>query len=150
MGRILSKTSLDFERLPAPTGHRFVYKPQSSDERYFLLVLITARLSEKRSVQENSLGSDIGKEETVQRVGSIFLLLMCKICSGHRTWQNYHVLKWARVAGNCAFVAGMCARCAAWPASFRKAAARFKTLTALRNLFSNGASIPLRSSLPVG
>ena len=56
----------------------------------------------------------------------------------------------ARVPGNCAFVAGMCARCAAWPVSSRKAAARFKTLTALHNLFSNGASIPLRSSLPVG
>ena len=91
------------------------------------------------------------KEETVHREGSVFLLHSCaRFAAGAERGKSSTFLMCARVAGNCALVARMCAHFEALPVSSRKAAALFKTLTALRKVFSKGASIPLRSSLPVG
>ena len=62
--------------------------------------LKSARFKKKRS------DADIGKEETVQRVGSVFLLLMCKICSGRRTWPKLALCEVRWCGGKLRFCSG--------------------------------------------
>ena len=106
---------------------------------------VTARLSEKRSVQGKHTRMRTSKKK---KLSIVWAQSFCYSCARFAARAERDKLALADVhscGGKLRFCSGNVRSLCGFLVSSRKAAALFKTLTTLRKVCSKGASIPLRS-----